>query len=151
MPPGGATVWSPFPRDTKYFDPPAREFMFNLVVDDLDGALTQVREGGAETVGGVEEHRVRPLRLVHRPRRQQGRALAAEGLAARRRDRLAPEASPPRARRRIDHPLQRAEHPAEHDAVLEQPQRPARLTRVDQRAVLGSRRVVVVVAGPRWV
>jgi predicted enzyme related to lactoylglutathione lyase len=31
------------------------DYMFNLVVDDLDGALEQVREGGAELVGGVEE------------------------------------------------------------------------------------------------
>ena len=55
MPPGGATVWSPFDRATKYFDPAARDYMFNLVVDDLDGALAQVREGGAELVGGIEE------------------------------------------------------------------------------------------------
>jgi len=55
MPPGGATIWSPFPADTKYFDPPDRAFMFNLVVDDLDGALAQVREGGAETPGEIQE------------------------------------------------------------------------------------------------
>jgi predicted enzyme related to lactoylglutathione lyase len=29
--------------------------MINLAVDDLDGALSQVVEGGAETVGGIEE------------------------------------------------------------------------------------------------
>jgi len=29
--------------------------MFNLVVDDLDGALDQVREGGAEVLGEIEE------------------------------------------------------------------------------------------------
>lgn len=55
LPAGGYTVWGPFPKDTEYFDPPAREFMFNLMVDDLDGALVQVREGGAEIVGRVEE------------------------------------------------------------------------------------------------
>ena len=55
MPPNGATVWSPFDRATKYFDPAARDYMFNLVVDDLDGALRQVREGGAELVGAIEE------------------------------------------------------------------------------------------------
>jgi predicted enzyme related to lactoylglutathione lyase len=55
MPPGGATVWSPFARATNYFDPAARDYMVNLVVDDLDGALAQVREGGAEVVGGIEE------------------------------------------------------------------------------------------------
>jgi catechol 2,3-dioxygenase-like lactoylglutathione lyase family enzyme len=51
IPPGGFSVWCPFPSDTKYFDPPAREFMINLMVDDLDGALAQVKEGGAELVG----------------------------------------------------------------------------------------------------
>lgn len=54
MPPGGLTVWSPFPVDTAYFAPSEQAFMINLVVDDLDGALEQVREGGAELVGDVE-------------------------------------------------------------------------------------------------
>ena len=30
--------------------------MFNLVVDDLEGALRQVEEGGAELVGDVESY-----------------------------------------------------------------------------------------------
>ena len=55
MPPGGYSVWSPFPADTKYFAPAEQPFMMNLVVDDLDGVLTQVREGGAEIVGEIEE------------------------------------------------------------------------------------------------
>jgi predicted enzyme related to lactoylglutathione lyase len=54
VPANGYAVWCPFPKDTTYFDPPAREFMFNLMVDDLDGALAQVREGGAEIVGEPE-------------------------------------------------------------------------------------------------
>ena len=56
MPPGGYTVWSPFPASTAYSDPSAKEFMINLVVDNLDEALAQVREGGAEIVGGIETH-----------------------------------------------------------------------------------------------
>lgn len=55
MPAGGYTVWCPFPESTTYFDPAERQFMVNLVVDDLDGALAQVEEGGAERVGGIEE------------------------------------------------------------------------------------------------
>jgi len=55
MPPAGLTVWAPFRSTTDYFDPSTREFMFNLIVDDLDGALAQVAEGGAELVGGIEE------------------------------------------------------------------------------------------------
>ena len=55
MPAGGVTVWAPFSASTTYFDPSTRDFMFNLVVDDLDGALAQVAEGGAEVVGEIQE------------------------------------------------------------------------------------------------
>jgi len=55
VPPGGLTVWGPFSKDTDYFKPSIREFMFNFMVDDLDGALAQVRQGGAEIVGEILE------------------------------------------------------------------------------------------------
>jgi predicted enzyme related to lactoylglutathione lyase len=55
IPRGGFTVWGPFRKETEYFDPSRRDFMFNLMVDDLDGALAQVREGGAEIVGDIME------------------------------------------------------------------------------------------------
>ena len=51
MPKNGKTVWSPFKDTTDYFAPSTSSFMFNLVVDDLDGALKQVVEGGATLVG----------------------------------------------------------------------------------------------------
>ena len=47
-------VWAPFKQNTEYFAA-EKSFMFNLVVDDLDGALAQVREGGAEVVEEIEE------------------------------------------------------------------------------------------------
>jgi len=56
MPKGGFTVWGPFAASTDYFSPSTLPFMFNLVVDDLDGALCQVVEGGARLVGEVEEY-----------------------------------------------------------------------------------------------
>ena len=49
-------VWGPFKASTTYFDPSEKPFMVNLVVDDLDGALAQVEEGGARLVGEVEEY-----------------------------------------------------------------------------------------------
>src|SRR5439155_22761857 len=52
----GITVFSPFPLNTDYFAPSERQFMFNIVVDDLDGALGQVHLGGARVVGEIEEH-----------------------------------------------------------------------------------------------
>ena len=55
MPAGSVTVWSPFAADTKYFQPSPREFMFNLVVDDVEGALAQVKEGGATIVGEIAD------------------------------------------------------------------------------------------------
>jgi predicted enzyme related to lactoylglutathione lyase len=47
-------VWAPFKHDTEYFAP-EKSFMLNLVVDDLDGALAQVKEGGAEVVEKIDE------------------------------------------------------------------------------------------------
>ena len=56
LPPGAFTVWGPFKKDTDYFDPSDKGHMVNLIVDDLDGALEQVAEGGATVVGGTEEY-----------------------------------------------------------------------------------------------
>lgn len=56
MPAGGCTVFSPFMLDTEYFAPSASPFMFNLVVDDLDGALKQVRDAGATLAGDVASY-----------------------------------------------------------------------------------------------
>ena len=56
LPADGFVVWSAFQADTKYFDPAKKQYMFNLIVDDLDGALQQVQAGGAELVGDVEAY-----------------------------------------------------------------------------------------------
>jgi predicted enzyme related to lactoylglutathione lyase len=39
--PGAGTVFSPFAADTQYFAPSDKEFMFNLMVDNLDAALAR--------------------------------------------------------------------------------------------------------------
>jgi predicted enzyme related to lactoylglutathione lyase len=56
MPDNGMTVWSPFKADTTYFAPSVQAYMFNLVVDNLDEALQQVQEGGANLVGQPEDY-----------------------------------------------------------------------------------------------
>lgn len=56
MPAGGFSVWSPFKQDTQYFQPSDQAFMMNLVVDDLEQALKQVVDGGAELAGEPEAH-----------------------------------------------------------------------------------------------
>jgi predicted enzyme related to lactoylglutathione lyase len=40
------TLWSPFAADTDYFAPSTKPFMINFRVSDLDGLLTQLRQGG---------------------------------------------------------------------------------------------------------
>ncbi len=56
QPAAGYLVWSVFNSDTGYFDPTSNGYMFNLVVDDLDGALEQVQAGRAQLVGEIESH-----------------------------------------------------------------------------------------------
>jgi predicted enzyme related to lactoylglutathione lyase len=56
LPQGAYCVWGPFDASTGYFEPSRKPFMLNLVVDDLEGALAQVAEGGAERVDGIEEY-----------------------------------------------------------------------------------------------
>lgn len=48
--PGAGTVFSPFSADTEYFAPSDKEFMFNLMVDDLDAMLARCAEQGVEPV-----------------------------------------------------------------------------------------------------
>lgn len=56
MPGGGCTTFSPFKDTTGYFAPSKRDYMFNLVVDDLDGALSQVAAAGGALLGDVESY-----------------------------------------------------------------------------------------------
>lgn len=56
QPADGYSVLGPFKADTSYFDPSRREFMINLVVDDIHAVLARARSGGATIVGEVEEY-----------------------------------------------------------------------------------------------
>ena len=56
MPANAFTVWSTFASDTEYFGDPQQSFMINLVVDDLDLALDNVRKAGGEVIAEKEEH-----------------------------------------------------------------------------------------------
>lgn len=47
--------WSPFPADTRYFEPSAAPFMINFVVDDLDGVLARAAAEGVEPTGRQDE------------------------------------------------------------------------------------------------
>ena len=56
MPANAFTVWSTFAADTEYFGDPQQAFMINLVVDDLNAALANVRAAGGEVIPEKEEH-----------------------------------------------------------------------------------------------
>lgn len=54
-PANSQTVWSAFEASSSYFYPSKTNFMFNLIVDDLEKALDQVQEGGAAVIGNIEK------------------------------------------------------------------------------------------------
>jgi predicted enzyme related to lactoylglutathione lyase len=56
MPLNSFTVWSTFADDTEYFGDSGQSFMINLVVDDLDAALANVKAGGGKVITEKEEH-----------------------------------------------------------------------------------------------
>ena len=60
------TAWSPFPADTRYFEPSTREFMFNYRVDNLE-LLLEVRLVGLAIWHHEEHQTVRSFAaLAHR-------------------------------------------------------------------------------------
>lgn len=56
MPANAFTVWSTFAADTEYFGESGQSFMINLVVDDLDAALNNVKAAGGQVIPEKEEH-----------------------------------------------------------------------------------------------
>jgi predicted enzyme related to lactoylglutathione lyase len=52
----GMTVWSVFPRSSKYFDPSQAGFMINYRVEDLDGLVKALEAEGVEVVARQEEY-----------------------------------------------------------------------------------------------
>ena len=54
LPPGAYTVWAPFKDETTYFEPSEKEYMINLIVDDVAEALQQVEHAGGTIAGDME-------------------------------------------------------------------------------------------------
>jgi predicted enzyme related to lactoylglutathione lyase len=50
----GFLQWSPFPADTKYFDPSDKEFMINYRVDDLVSLVDELASSGVTILGPIE-------------------------------------------------------------------------------------------------
>jgi predicted enzyme related to lactoylglutathione lyase len=53
--PSSFLIWSPFPADTKYFEPSTAPFMINFRVKDLRAMLAQLRAAGATVDEKVQE------------------------------------------------------------------------------------------------
>ncbi len=56
LPPGASTTWKPFKASTDYFAPSTKEFMLNLIVDDVAAVLEQVKAGGAQVIGEIADY-----------------------------------------------------------------------------------------------
>jgi predicted enzyme related to lactoylglutathione lyase len=52
----GVTIWSAFPKDTKYFGSPEQPFMMNFRVADLEALLKVLREEGVQVDEKIEAH-----------------------------------------------------------------------------------------------
>jgi len=50
------TQWSPFKKDTSYFEPSKKEFMMNFRVHDLKKLLANLKNEGVTIVGDIEEY-----------------------------------------------------------------------------------------------
>ncbi|MFY0628887.1 MAG: VOC family protein [Flavobacteriaceae bacterium] len=51
-----STQWSPFTKDTKYFEPSGKDFMFNYRVENLVELLKVLESEGVTIVGKMEEY-----------------------------------------------------------------------------------------------
>jgi len=50
-------IWSPFSRDTKYFDPSKKDFMINFRVADLTKLVTLLEEEGVQVLGEIKNYK----------------------------------------------------------------------------------------------
>jgi len=50
----GFTQWSPFPEDTKYFQPSHKDFMINYRVQNLERLVEELKAEGVNVVGKVD-------------------------------------------------------------------------------------------------
>ncbi len=49
------TAWSPFKKDTSYFEPSSNEFMVNYQVEDLNGLLELLKQEGVTVLDKSED------------------------------------------------------------------------------------------------
>lgn len=52
----GFTTWSPFPENTKYFNPSEREFMINYRVENITLLVEELKKNGVTVVDEIETY-----------------------------------------------------------------------------------------------
>ena len=52
----GSLQWSPFPEETKYFEPSKKEFMINYRVVNLEQLLNDLKKEGVQILDEVESY-----------------------------------------------------------------------------------------------
>ncbi|MCE7735628.1 MAG: VOC family protein [Candidatus Heimdallarchaeota archaeon] len=50
------TVWAPFPKDTKYFEPSKSSWMINYVVRDIEGLIEKLQNDGIQVVDEIQSY-----------------------------------------------------------------------------------------------
>ncbi len=51
-----STQWSPFKKDTSYFEPSHKEYMFNFRVENLEELIKTLKKEGVTVVGEIETY-----------------------------------------------------------------------------------------------
>ena len=51
-----STQWSPFKKDTEYFNPSKKDHMFNYRVENLEELIIELKEEGVTVVGEIEKY-----------------------------------------------------------------------------------------------
>lgn len=49
----GQTVWSPFAKDTKYFEPSKKDFMINYRVENIEQLVEQLKSDGVTIIDEI--------------------------------------------------------------------------------------------------
>lgn len=49
------TAWSPFKKETKYFEPSQKDYMINLRVENLEALMEALKKEGVQVAGEIEK------------------------------------------------------------------------------------------------
>ncbi|SMC89653.1 VOC family protein [Pedobacter africanus] len=52
----GSTIWSTFPKDTKYFDPSAKPFMINYRVENIAALVEELKRDNVTIIDKIVEY-----------------------------------------------------------------------------------------------